>query len=148
MMMTFNETLGLECRTADTYRSFGAYLDAQTELFVESMQDAADNQWHSAQFRMEGASEEEIGAEMERWWNRQVRRFPTRLRQEHEEGRWKRLKRRLHRESRRRLESQKQLETTQVELQQAKDDLMIERGLTDYLKEQWRCRNCSARWWD
>jgi len=84
--MTWNQTLGLECRSADSYSTFGAYVQAQTDLFVESMQDAADNHWHMLSWRMEGASEEEIRAEMERWWNRHIRRFHSRHREEYRPG--------------------------------------------------------------
>jgi hypothetical protein len=45
---------------------------------------AAENEWHEIAERMAGATEREIGAEMEVWWTRQIRRFRTRLRREHE----------------------------------------------------------------
>lgn len=144
--MTWNQTLGLECRSADSYASFGAYLQAQTDLFVESMQDAADNHWHTLSWRMEGASQEEIGAEMERWWNRHIRRFQTRLREEYHQDQKRRLKGRLRRETHRRLAVESQLEETQIELQQTKDSLTVEREFSDYLKEEWRCQKCNRRW--
>jgi hypothetical protein len=147
-MLTWNRTLGLECQQADAYPTYRAYVEAQTDLFVESMQDAADNEWHSIRWRMEGASEEEVGAEMERWWKRQVRRFQSRLRQEFEEERQNRLKKRLRRESRRRLQAKEALQATQIELQQAKDDLAIERGLTGQLRDQLRCRDCNGKLWN
>lgn len=145
-MLTFNQALGLECRSADSYSSFGAYVQAQTDLFVESMQDAADNHWHLLSWRMEGASQEEIGAEMERWWNRHIRRFQNRLREEYRQDQQRRLKGRLRRETRRRIDAEGQLEATQIELEQAKANLAGERCFSDYLKEEWRCRDCNRRW--
>jgi hypothetical protein len=47
-----------------------------------------------------------------------------------------------------RIYAEEQLAAAEVELQQARDDLTIERGLTDCLKEQWRCRDCNVRWED
>ena len=55
------------------------------------------------------------------------------------------MKRKWHQEHPRRIHAEKKLEATEVELGRAKDDLEIERGLTDYLKEQRLCRDCNRR---
>lgn len=134
---------------------FRAYVEHQTALFVESMQDHAENQWDLLRWRMEGASEEEIGAEMERWWDRQTRRFQRRLLDEYRRDQAKRLRRRLRREKGLRFRAEERLEATQAELQEAeaelheaKADLTIERGVVTYLKEARRCRDCNGKLWD
>jgi len=57
-----------------------------------------------------------------------------------------RLKRRLRLESRRRIAAESQLEATQIEFEQAKANLAGERYFSDYLKEEWHCRDCNRRW--
>ena len=128
--------------------NFASFVNAQTDLFVESMQDAADNHWHECQWRMCGASQEEIGAEMEQWWNRQIRRFQHRLRENHRREEVQRQKRRLLREVRLRRAAEDELQVVEIELQQTRDNLSVSQEYATYLEEQFRCRECDRRTWD
>jgi len=143
-MVVLQQTLGISCPPAETFSSFKVYLDEMESLFVESMQDAAENQWHEIAERMQGATEREIGAEIEEWWDRQIRRFRTRLRREHEWDRTNRLKRAKRRETIRRIHAEDQLMAVLIELERVKGDLAAEKALADYLKELRRCRDCNG----
>jgi len=142
--MTWQENPGLDSRTADDFPSFRSYLDTQEELFVESMQGAADNQWNLIADRMKGGAEQEICAEMDRWWDGQVRRFRIRLWKGHHRSRTLALKRRLRRENMRRVHAEEQMRAAEVELYQVEGDLAAERELTAYLQLQRRCRYCDG----
>jgi GH35 family endo-1,4-beta-xylanase len=131
--------------------SFRVYAETEVELFIESMQDAADNEWNSIRWRMEGASMDDIGAEMHRWWTRQIGRFRIRLRIEREKGRRTELKRERRRETRRylreldrRIQAEQKSAEKEEELDQKNIDLEIQKDLTTYLKETVRCRNCDG----
>lgn len=140
-MLTWQDTIGLELPSAGTFSSFHAYVDAAEELFVESMEDAAENEWHLIADRLEGATEREIGAEMERWWNDQVRRFRIRLWMKHHRQQFKRITR----NSRLRLiHAHEQLRAAQVEIECLRCDLAGAEALADYLKEQRRGRHCDG----
>lgn len=147
-MLASRAIIDWDCRTSSTYTSFKAFLEIQTELFVESMQDAADNQWHKFLWSTEGASEEEVGHRMEKWWSRKIYLFRNRLRLNRERDRRRQLQRRLDRKNECHHKDQLELEANKVELHQVKGDLAIERGLTQHLKEQRRCRDCNSKLWE
>jgi hypothetical protein len=150
-MVTFAETIDMKCQTTGTYSSFKAFVDSQTDIFVESMQDEADNQWHTFRWQMEGASDEDVGRKMERWWNHKIRRFQDRLRQTHirdlyRQGRQD--KRRLDCETNQRREIEGRLQAAEEKVEQLQVDGMNDRAFMQFQKEQLRCRECNTSLWN
>lgn len=123
------------------FLTFQEYFENESENLIFFLRDEAERQWEHLSSRMEGASDEEIGVEMKRWWDRQLRRFRDRLRYEKSLEKMDRFKERLFR-------TRRLLRDTERQLHQAKDDLKIESGLMSNLKEQQRCRNCKEPIWD
>ncbi len=127
---------------------FASFLDEQTDLFIESMQDAADNHWQLLQWQMNGADLAEISLEMERWWGHQTRRFRRGLKEEYRRDRERRKNRRLRREIRLRRVAENNLRSTEIELEHTRVELEGERGLRSFLEGQFLCRKCDSRSWD
>jgi hypothetical protein len=143
-MVTLNQELVFGSRPVEDYPSLKSFLDAQEEMFVESMQEAADFHWNMLTDTMPYEFREDIGEEMERWWDDHIRRFRSRLLEDYRRHQQRLLKRRVRRETRRRIAAEGRIADMELELQRTRDSLEGQRELNSYLKEQKRCPNCDS----
>jgi hypothetical protein len=109
-----------EIRTKPRKSEFSAFLEEQTNPFIERMQVEAENQQYLLEFQWIGADQEEVDAEMQGWWNHQIQSFQRGLKEEFRRDQ-ERGKSRLHQVTKDRLQS------IEIELEQTRAELAGER---------------------
>jgi chromosome segregation ATPase len=129
--------------------AFRRFLEHQTALFVESLQEAATDQWDHICDQCDDHGD--ALAEMRSWWSGQTSRFRESLRAEH---------RRLVRRKLRRLgrateliqslrsevaERGRQIESLEVQIEELRADKQIDRELIRRLEDEALCRDCYGR---
>lgn len=144
------------------YACFRDYVLDEMASMIWFLRPAAEARWVRLLERYPVASLEELGARLHRWWAREIREFTLRLRQEWYCGKAERNKGRLRRARARIADLEtnlgeyqadivqltEQCRSLEVELDQAKLDLEIEKNLTRELRDQWHCRKCNADAWE
>jgi DNA repair exonuclease SbcCD ATPase subunit len=126
--------------------AFKQFLEEQTNFFVESMQDAADNQWHD--FRESCEDDEQGGAMMERWWDEQTSRFRKSLVREHRREVMRTIRRlgRVRQRARSLKEQVESLEgrveSLEIKTEELRVDGQVARDALRQVMDEALCRNC------
>lgn len=126
--------------------AYRRFVEEQIELFVETMQDAADNHWHD--LCEVCGDQEEVGTRMEKWWDEQTSRFRRSLHRE-QRREVRRMLRQLGR-TRRRVGSlkyrvgllEKQVESLQGEGDQLRTERQVIEDTLRQVMDEALCRDC------
>lgn len=129
--------------TETEHKSFKSYLEEQTEIFVESMQIEAENEWHSILERV--GDTEEAGRQIEQWWDCETAAFRSKLIRAYRRQKSRETNRRLNRQQYRIEQLEAKLEGKDAEIERLKGDLYALNYYCEHLQEAACCPECKSR---
>lgn len=119
-------------------------LEQETELFIELLQHAAENEWHDITDNVPDEFGPEARKEMQRWWDDQIAEFQSGFIRDFYVERDRSQKKQMYRLRRRIVRLKEKLSQRDRELYEAKGDLAIEKGYSEYLRESNTCHSCKS----